>query len=121
MILRGYNYTYVDVQVMGLFVKSRKAAGLTQQQVGDRIGINRSTVSAIETGRLVRWIRHMRFIQLYLAACGFDVVFSVNQVAYTDEEAKSLLLSRGLVKPNQWDVKTKPVKAAKEPVPEAEK
>ena len=58
------------MEIIEAMYKARREAGLTQQQIADRLGTNRTYISALERGR-----KNITFATLakYAAACGKKV------------------------------------------------
>ena len=58
------------MEIIEAMYKARREAGLTQQQIADRLGTNRSYIAALERGR-----KNITFATLakYAAACGKKV------------------------------------------------
>ena len=44
--------TLRGLELIGQLVKGRRTAGITQRQLGERAGVNQSTISRLERGRL---------------------------------------------------------------------
>ena len=62
---------FARMEILEAMYKARHEAGLTQQQIADKMGTNRTYIAALERGR-----KNLTFATLakYAAACGKKVV-----------------------------------------------